>query len=154
MALKLIVVGKTKESFFISSEQEYLKRITRYVRLDYITVKSSKHQTKADSCLAQEEKEIVAHLGSSDFVVLLDENGKEYTSRGFANQLNNWVSHHPNVVFVIGGAFGFSEQIKARANAALSMSQFTFPHHLARTVFLEQLYRAFTILRGENYHND
>lgn len=154
MALKLLVVGKTKESYFVSSEQEYLKRIKRYVRLDYLTLKSSKNQTKGEVCLAQEQKEIIAHLSDNDFVVLLDENGKEYKSRDFANQLNNWVSHHPNVVFVIGGAFGFSEQIKARANAALSMSQFTFPHHLARTVFLEQLYRAFTILRGENYHND
>lgn len=154
MALKLLVVGKTKESFFVASEQEYLKRIKRYVRLDYLTLKSSKNQTQAAQCLAAEEKEILGNIGKTDYVILLDEKGKEYTSRGFAKQLNNWMTHHATVVFIIGGAFGFSQKVKERANAMLSMSQFTFPHHLSRTIFIEQLYRALTILKGENYHND
>jgi 23S rRNA (pseudouridine1915-N3)-methyltransferase len=154
MALKLIVVGKTKESFFVASEQEYLKRIKRYLRLDYLTLKSSKNQTQAELCLAAEEKEILGNISKTDYVILLDEKGKEYTSRDFAKQLNKWMTHHATVVFIIGGAFGFSERVKGRANALVSMSQLTFPHHLARTVFLEQLYRAFTILKGENYHND
>lgn len=154
MAVKLLVVGKTKEKFFMQSEQEYLKRLRPMVKLDYTSLKASKLDTDRDKCLQQEEDSILKAIKDSDHVVLLDENGVQYSSRKFAASLNQWLVNKANVVFVIGGAFGFSEAVKQRANDTLSLSKMTMPHHLVRTVFLEQLYRAFTILKGGKYHND
>lgn len=154
MAIKLIVVGKTKEKFFVQSEEEYLKRLRPITKLEYITVKASKHDTDAQKCLEQEEQAILKAIKENDHVVLLDEHGKQYTSRAFSQQLNNWLNTTPNIVFVIGGAFGFSDKVKERSNDELALSKLTFPHHMVRTIFLEQLYRAYTILRGQHYHND
>lgn len=95
------------------------------------------------------------YIESTDTVVLLDENGKEYHSRGFANQIQKWRNAGPKrLVFIVGGAFGFAPSMYARANAQVSMSKMTTSHQLIRVIFLEQLYRAMTILRGEPYHND
>ena len=95
------------------------------------------------------------HFQAGDWVVLLDEKGKRYHSRGFAQQLQKWMNGGPKrLVFVVGGAFGFSPDLYERANAMLSMSEMTTSHQLIRVVFLEQLYRAFTILNNEPYHND
>lgn len=152
--MKLIVVGPTKESYLRQAEAEYLKRLGRYTKLEYIEVQASKGLTKAEDCLAQEEKSILRKIGSQDFVVLLDEGGKLLHSRDFAQQLNQWQSNQGRLCFVIGGAFGFSPAIRQRSNAKLSLSKLTFPHHLVRTVFLEQVYRAMTILKGGKYHND
>lgn len=154
MAVRLFVVGSTRESYLLESEQEYLKRLQRYVKLDYRVLPSSKNETLADKCLQQEEVQILQNIKEDDFVILLDEAGDEYTSRKFATELNHWLTSRPNLVFVIGGAFGFSDTIYARANGKLSLSKLTFPHHLVRTIFLEQLYRAYTILKGGKYHND
>lgn len=154
MAIKLLVVGKTKENFFVKSEEEYLKRLRPLTKLEYLDLKASKIDTDKDKCLQQEEESILKAIKDGDHVVLLDEHGKHYTSRQFAATLNQWLVHKPNIVFIIGGAFGFSDAVKARANETVSISKMTFPHHLVRTIFLEQLYRAFTILRGGKYHND
>ena len=101
-----------------------------------------------------ESSSIKKHIGPSDFILLLDEKGNEYSSREFAEELNLKLVNESNITFIIGGAFGFADDIKQRADALWSLSKLTFPHHLVRTVFLEQLYRAFTILNGESYHND
>lgn len=154
MALKLIVVGPTKEKFYVQSEGEYLKRLTKFVKLNYITVPSSKKSAIREDCLQMEEEQLLKNIGASDFVILLDENGKEYSSRKWAAQLNERLVNDSNITFIIGGAFGFSDNIKERANGKWSLSKLTFPHHLVRTIFLEQLYRAFTILNGGKYHND
>lgn len=155
MAIKLIVFGKTKESFFIQSENEYLKRINRFVNLEYITLDSSKNETQAQKVLHAEEKILLSKLKSPFHLILLDENGKTFNnSVQFSQHLNQTLSLHTNVTFVIGGAFGFSEKIKEMANEKWSLSNLTMPHHLVRTVFLEQLYRAFTILNGGHYHNE
>jgi 23S rRNA (pseudouridine1915-N3)-methyltransferase len=154
MAIKLIVFGKTKESFFIQSENEYLKRINRFVNLDYITLDSSKNETQAQKVLQAEEKILLSQLKSTAYLILLDENGKTFkNSIQFSQHMNQTLSQHTNVTFVIGGAFGFSENIKKMAQEKWSLSNLTMPHHLVRTVFLEQLYRAFTILNGGHYHN-
>ena len=154
MAIKLIVVGATKESFYKQSEQEYLKRLNKYCKLTYTYIPSSKRTTKKYDSLKSEEISLLKNIDSSDYLVLLDENGQEYSSRKFASKLNELLIHQSGVVFAIGGAFGFSENVKKRANAQWSLSKLTFPHHLVRTLFLEQLYRGFTILNGEHYHND
>lgn len=154
MGLKLIVVGKTKTLFFEQSEKEYLKRLNKYCRLNYVAVPSSKKSDVRDACLKMEEEQILKNINSQDFVILLDEKGKQYSSRDFAHQINERLIRDSNITFIIGGAFGFSEKIYQRSNLMWSLSSLTFPHHMVRTIFLEQLYRAFTILRGEKYHND
>ena len=154
MAIKFIVVGTTKEKFYLQSEAEYLKRLNKYCKLQYITIPSSKKSIVREECLKMEEEHLLRHIGMNDFVVLMDENGKEFSSRKFAKHLNENLVHQANLTFIIGGAFGFSDSIRSRANDLWSLSKLTFPHHLVRTIFLEQLYRAFTILNGERYHND
>ena len=153
MAIRLYVLGKTKEDFFQQSEAEYLKRLQRYTKLEYITLPASKHETQAEKCLEQEGQTLLQKLRPTDFVILLDEHGKHYGSESFSEQLQSWMMHQSQLVFVIGGAFGFSQEVKQRANAKWSLSKLTFPHHLVRTIFLEQLYRAFTLLKGGKYHN-
>jgi 23S rRNA (pseudouridine1915-N3)-methyltransferase len=101
-----------------------------------------------------EEEQIIRNINNQDFVILLDEKGKQYSSRGFASQINERLIRDSSIVFVIGGAFGFSDKVYQRANMIWSLSSLTFPHHMVRTIFLEQLYRSFTILKGERYHND
>ena len=154
MAIKLVVIGSTKEKFYQQSEAEYLKRLNKYCKLNYVEIASSKKSVKREECLKMEEESLLKNVGENDFVVLLDEKGKDYTSRQFANHLSDLLNYQSGIVFVIGGAFGFSDTVRERANATWSLSKLTFPHHLVRTIFLEQLYRAFTILKGEHYHND
>lgn len=154
MAIKLIVVGGTKEKFYVQSEDEYLKRLAKFVKLNYIVVPSSRKSAVREECLKMEEEQLQRNIGTNDYVILLDENGKEYDSRSWAKQLNECLVNESNLTFIIGGAFGFSESIKHRANSMWSLSKLTFPHHLVRTIFLEQMYRAFTILNGGKYHND
>ena len=154
MGLKLIVVGKTKKPFFELSEKEYLKRLNKYCKLNYVTVSSSKKSEQKDVCLNIEEEQILRNINNQDFVILLDEKGKQYSSRDFASQINERLIRDSSIVFVIGGAYGFSDKVYQRANMIWSLSSLTFPHHMVRTIFLEQLYRSFTILKGERYHND
>lgn len=154
MAVKLLVVGPTKEKYFKQSEEEYLKRLRKYCKLHYVVVNSSKNSSNRDECLAQEQNSILKNIAESDYVLLLDEHGTQYSSRSFSKKLNELLVNKSNLVFVIGGAFGFSDAISIRSNGKWSLSNLTFPHHMVRTVFLEQLYRGFTILNGEKYHND
>lgn len=154
MAIKLIVLGPTKESFYKESEKEYLKRLTKYCKLNYLELPASRKSVIREECLLMESSSIMKQIGPSDYVLLLDENGKHYSSRQFAEELNEKLVNEPNITFIIGGAFGFADEVRQRANSLWSLSKLTFPHHLVRTVFLEQLYRAFTILNGESYHND
>lgn len=154
MAIKFLVVGPTKERFFEQSEQEYLKRLGKYCKLQYIQLPASKRLENRDMCLKMEEDGILKQVAETDYLILLDEQGNLFSSRSFAKNLNDLLVGQPNIVIAIGGAFGFSNAIYNRANAKWSLSKLTFPHHLVRTIFLEQLYRAFTILNGENYHND
>lgn len=154
MAIKFLVVGPTKERFFEQSEQEYLKRLGKYCKLQYIQLPASKKSENSEICLKMEEDGILKQVADTDYLVLLDEQGEQFSSRKFAKNLNDILVNQPNLTIAIGGAFGFSEAIYIRANAKWSLSKLTFPHHLVRTIFLEQLYRAFTILNGEKYHND
>jgi 23S rRNA (pseudouridine1915-N3)-methyltransferase len=154
VAVKLLVVGATKEKYFKQSEEEYLKRLRKYCKLHYVVVNSSKNSSNKDECLAQEQDSILKNISEGDYVLLLDEHGAQYSSRSFSKKLNELLVNQSNLVFVIGGAFGFSDAISVRSDGKWSLSNLTFPHHMVRTVFLEQLYRGFTILNGEKYHND
>ena len=135
---------------------EYVKRLRHYVDFSVEVIPDIKAGKKAsDELCKQEGDAILSRLELSDWLILLDEGGKSYTSRQFASQLQKWMNASPKrLVFVVGGAYGFTEAVRQRSNALLSLSQLTFTHQMVRPIFAEQLYRAFTILRGEKYHND
>lgn len=156
MQIKLIVVGKTNKKYLIEGEQEYEKRLKHYVRFEEEVIPELK-KVKNLSESEIKEKEgglILSKLTNADYLVLLDENGKEYNSVGFSEflqkQMNSGVR---KVIFVVGGAYGFSESVYNRANAKIALSQMTFSHQMVRLFFKEQLYRGFTILKNEPYHH-
>ncbi|MBI5134463.1 MAG: 23S rRNA (pseudouridine(1915)-N(3))-methyltransferase RlmH [Candidatus Taylorbacteria bacterium] len=140
MKISLVTVGKTQGKEFAESIADYSKRVSRYVQFEFVDTV---------------EERLAKALEKMDRVFLLDEHGKEYTSMEFSGfvekQLNAGVK---NVAFVIGGPFGFSDEVRALADSSIALSKMTFPHDLCRVVFLEQLYRAFSILRNEKYHHE
>lgn len=156
MKIELWSVGKTFFSFVKEGEQEFEKRINKYLPFsnEVIEIKS---KNKAPTAIKEKEGEkILSLLKPGDFLWLLDEKGKRFSSRKFATQLQAKFNDSGNkrLIFLIGGAFGFSDAVYQRANAKLSLSEMTYSHQLIRLIFLEQLYRAFTILNHEPYHND
>lgn len=155
--IELWTIGKPKFTFINQGEQEFVRRICHYSKfsVESIDVKwsSRKNMSPADVKLAESEV-ILKRLGDSKTLILLDERGKRYDSIAFANKLEHWqVNARGGIVFLIGGAYGFDELLYARAQDKVSLSDMTFSHQLIRLIFLEQLYRAHTILRGEKYHN-
>ena len=155
MKFEYWVIGKTKEKYFVQAEEEYLKRLKRYTKLSYKVFSEIKgSQNDASVIKLKEADAILSQLADNDYLILLDENGKHYTSEQFSKKINVLQqSTYKKVVFLTGGAWGFHEKIYRRAQEKLSLSQMTFSHQMVRTFFLEQLYRAFTILRNEKYHN-
>lgn len=156
MKVKLIVVGKTKKSFLLEGEKEYLKRLKRYMQLELIELPDVKNAKKKseEEIKKEEAKVILSKITSSDYVELLDENGNQYNSVKFAKHMEkHFIRGGQTLVFVVGGPYGFHESVYQRANAKLSLSKMTFSHQMIRLFFIEQLYRAMTILKGEPYHH-
>ena len=154
MPFKLIITGKTVDSAVISSMDVFLSRIRKYHKLtiDEITVK--KGNTDVNLQKKYEAAQILSKIKNQDHVILLDEKGKEYSSVQFANRIEKiQVQSAGDIVFVIGGAHGFDTAVYNRANELLSLSKMTFTHQMVRLIFIEQLYRAFTIINNENYHH-
>lgn len=141
----------------VEATGRYLKRLKHYIPFEYVTLPDVKN-TKAMTEARQKEAEgaqILSAVSARDFVVLLDERGKEFTSREFAAYIDRrTVSLAGNLVFVVGGPYGFSDAVYARADDKISLSRMTFSHEMVRLFFVEQVYRAMTILRGEPYHHD
>lgn len=156
MKFKLLAIGKTAFPYLDEGIAVYTKRLVHYSDFSFEIVADVKASASMDPAKVKELEAtaILKKINERDLVVLLDENGKQLTSEGFANQINKWmVGGDSNVVFVIGGAFGFGEALKKRASFLLSLSGMTFSHQMVRLIFVEQLYRAFTIIRGEGYHH-
>lgn len=155
MKVKLIYIGKEDSGSLESSLDAYVKKIKFYIPFEIDAIPYLKNtKLSVDEQKKQEGQLILKKLDTSDFVVLLDEHGKEMTSVAFSKFMQQQMSSGRKcLVFVIGGAYGFSEEVYQRANALMSLSQMTFPHILTRLIFAEQLYRAMTILRGEPYHH-
>lgn len=156
MKITLILNGKTEDDHIIKGFAVYEQRLKHYISFETIVIPALKN-TKALSIDQQKQKEaelIQKHLQSSDKVILLDENGKEYDSVGFSGfiqqQMNSGIK---NLVFVVGGPYGFSDEIYKRASGKLSLSKMTFSHQMVRLFFIEQVYRAMTILKNEPYHH-
>lgn len=156
MEIKFIVVGKTDAEYLKSGEKEYVKRLKHYTKMTYLTIPDIKNVQKLTE-QQRKEKEgefILKALEPNDFVILLDEAGRSKTSK----QLSQLIEQHQLqstkcLVFIVGGAYGFSQEVYEKANQKISLSPMTFSHQMVRLFFLEQLYRAHTILRGEPYHH-
>lgn len=155
--VKFICIGKTGKSFLEEGENEYLKRLKHYIPVERIEIPDLKNQKKLtfEQIKELEGKEILAKIQSGDQLILLDERGKHYSSVDFANFLQQrFNSGGKALAFVVGGAYGFSEEVYAAASAKISLSTMTFSHQMVRMIFFEQLYRAMTILKNEPYHHD
>lgn len=156
MNIKLLSIGKTDDPALQQLISMYSERLGHYSKFDFevITdIKKKKNLSQGQQKL-EEGKKIIDRLNSSDFVVLLDENGRNYSSEAFAEYLQKrFNSGMKQLIFVIGGPFGFSDEVYARADTKLSLSRMTFSHQMVRLFFVEQLYRAFTILKNEPYHH-
>lgn len=156
MKITLLVVGKTTSTQIESLIQEYQKRLTHYIpfALQIIPeLKNTKALTPDQQKLAEGDLILRAITPNTD-LVLLDEHGKEFRSIEFADYVQKRMSSGRDVVFVVGGPYGFSEAVYQRANGKISLSKMTFSHQMVRLFFVEQLYRAMTILRGEPYHHE
>lgn len=156
MKILLLVIGKTDEDYLITGIKKYVGRLGHYVSFEMKEIPdirnrktlSEEQQKKAESFL------LLQQMQPGDHVVLLDENGSTYTSVAFAENLEKLMaSGAKRIVFVIGGPYGFAQEVYDKANAKMSLSAMTFSHQMVRLIFVEQLYRAFTILKGEPYHH-
>ncbi|MBK9253871.1 MAG: 23S rRNA (pseudouridine(1915)-N(3))-methyltransferase RlmH [Saprospiraceae bacterium] len=154
MKIALWVIGKTNEKYLKDGTDIYLKRLKHYCTFEYTEWKDVGHHSNPDEIIKKEGEMILLKLKNDDFLILLDENGKEYTSELFADYIEKLqLQSTKSVVFLVGGAFGHHDNIRSRANHTMSLSKMTFSHQMIRLFFAEQLYRAFTIIKNEKYHN-
>ncbi len=157
MKAELLVIGKTDSNIIKDGIEVYKNRLIHYLPFDIKVIPDIKN-TKNMSVDQQKTKEgtlILDNLDNSDFVVLLDEKGKEFSSLAFSSFIEQkMISGIKKIVFIIGGPYGFSQDVYNRANSKLSLSKMTFSHQMVRMIFTEQLYRAMTIIKGEPYHHE
>ncbi len=155
MKIELWAIGKTSEKYLEMGIGIFEKRLANYLPFRLVVLPDVKTKISDGNILKKEEgKLLLAKLHSDDYLVLLDEHGQAFTSLGLAQWLERRLTaSQRRMVFLIGGAFGFSPDVYARANEQIALSQLTFSHQMVRLFFLEQLYRAMTILRNEPYHN-
>lgn len=156
MKVKFVCIGKTGKSFLEAGEKEYMDRLKHYVSIERIEIPDIKNAKSLSFSQIKEleGKEILSKVQAGDQLILLDENGTHYTSVAFSQFMQQkFNAGGKNLVFVVGGAFGFSEAVYAAATGKISLSKMTFSHQMIRMIFFEQLYRAMTILKGEPYHH-
>jgi len=157
MKIKLLLIGKTNKNYLIEGEKVYEKRLSHYCKFSELIIPDIKNGAKftKNELRIKEGKLIISNLNNGDEVILLDEKGKQYSSIEFSNFISNKVMvRTKSLVFIIGGAFGFSKEVYTRADSKMSLSKMTFSHQMVRMIYKEQLYRAFTITNGEKYHNE
>ncbi len=151
--LTIAAVGKLRTPHWRAAQDDYAKRIRRYTRLNIVEVRDYLAGGLSDAvALRREGKALTTAIAKVPWVIAMDATGKHTTSEGLARYLHKQVSTYRDVAFVIGGPVGLAPEIRTAANDTLSLSPLTFPHELARVILLEQLYRALTILSGEQYH--
>lgn len=156
--MRVVCVGKLREQFYIDAFNEYSKRLSAYCKFECVELNetklgSSPSDKEIAAALDKEAVDIERALGKDAYVIAMCVEGKQLKSEDFAQKINSLaVSGRGRICFVIGGSFGISQRIKQRADMRLSMSEMTFPHHLARVMLAEQIYRAFKIINGSKYH--
>lgn len=155
MKLIVITAGRSKDKSLIPLINFYAGKLPHYLSAEYIEMPDVRGCSTPEAFKLAEGKAFLDRVKPGDYVMLLDERGKEYTSRQYAALLGDKMSAlQGNLIFIIGGAYGFSQAVYDRANAMLALSKMTFTHEMARVLTLEQTYRALTILKGEKYHHD
>lgn len=142
--IKIVCVGKVKEKYLQEAIIDYMKRLTKYHKVEIIEVE--------DSNITQEKNRILKYIDNKDYVITLDIEGNMLSSSELSNRIDNLFITNSNITFVIGGSYGLDHEVKQRANYSLSFSKLTFPHQLFRVILLEQIYRCFKILNNETYH--
>ncbi len=157
MKITLLAVGKTEDKYLIDGIEKYLNRLKHYIGFSIVIIpdiKNTKNLTQAQQ-KSKEAELILKQISNLDTVILMDEKGKKYTSILFADYLNKqMIGSVQQLVFIIGGPYGFDDSIYKRATGSISLSDMTFSHQMVRLFFVEQLYRAFSILKGEPYHHE
>ena len=157
MKIVLITIGKTNEKYLIDGISNYQKRLKHYINFEMteiVNIKNTKNLSEVE-LMKKEGELIIKQIQSSDHLVLLDDKGKDFTSPKFAQKLQQWmISGKKRLVFVVGGAYGFSEEVYQRGNEKISLSKMTFSHQMVRLFFVEQIYRGYTILNNEPYHHE
>ena len=158
MKITLVTVGKIKEKYFRDALAEYEKRLSRYCKLEIISVEDEKTPDGAGKALEEQIKKkeaqrLLRYIREDAYVITLEIGGKMYDSEGFSDMIEQLgVSGHGHIQFVIGGSLGLHEDVTGRADLAVSFSKMTFPHQLMRVILLEQIYRAYRIMHREPYH--
>jgi 23S rRNA (pseudouridine1915-N3)-methyltransferase len=155
MIIRVLAIGQTKMSYVKDGLDLYLKRLTHYTRVEWIELPDPSSKSAAPEQQRVLEGELLLkNIQPGDFVVLLDEKGKLFSSAQWAEWMNKrQLSGSRSLVLIIGGAYGFSDAVRQRTDQMISLSPMTFPHDLVRVILAEQLYRCFTILKGEKYHH-
>ena len=156
MKIKLLLLGKTTSAAIDELCKDYQKRISRYCKFEIEIIDNAKIKAQTPALQNQAEADLILNkIEDNAFLILLDEKGKTFSSVEFAGQLTDWMNRSiSNYVFLVGGAYGFDKSIYERASFQLCLSKMTFSHQIIRPLFLEQLYRAFSIIRNEPYHNE
>ena len=152
MKLRLLAIGRDRSGLYAPAVDEYVGRISRYVKFELVELPEARRHAGTPQAKEEEAATILAKLGRGERLVALDERGKEWTSVELARRVGGWVEGGRDVALVIGGSDGLAPAILERAEEKLALSRLTLAHRLARLVLVEQVYRAFTILRGEPYH--
>lgn len=147
--IKVICVGKIKEKYFVSAINEYLKRLSKYTKINIVEIADEPSVEKA---LKIEGKKILSKIKDDEYVIGLDIDGKSISSLELAKKIDSIFLNYSKLTFVIGGSYGLSTEVKQRSNYLLSFSRMTFPHQLFRVILLEQIYRSYKINNNESYH--
>ncbi len=156
MKIELLLIGRNSDPFIIQGIKEYEKRLKRYIpfAIKYIKDPPRKKRSPAEQ-KRMEAGLLLSNIAVSDYVILLDEGGMQYSSVQFAGHLQDLLSRSgKKVIFVVGGPYGFDEEVMKRANEKMSLSPMTFSHQIVRLLFMEQIYRAFSIINNDPYHNE
>lgn len=153
MKIKILFVGKTVDDRITSIVDDYLKRI-KNIDIKVKIVPGAKKKYSVEVQKSEEGRSIISFIDDSEFVAILDDKGDSFTSRQFAEWLERRQTASRNITFVVGGAYGFSNEVYDRADSRISLSKMTFSHQIVRAIFAEQLYRAFTIIAGLPYHHE
>ena len=148
--IKIITVGKIKEKYYTDAVNEYLKRLSKYTKINLIEVKDEDFDIS--KTLLKEKESIMKYIDDKDYIITLEIEGNELDSVSLSKKLEDIQNNNSNITFIIGGSYGLHEDIKKRSNYKLSFSRLTFPHQLFRVILLEQLYRSFKISNNESYH--
>ena len=149
--IKIVCVGKIKEKFYRDGINEYLKRLSKYTKIEIVEVEDYNDNNK-NIVLEKEKDLILKKINSKDYIITMEIEGNLIDSVTLANKIDNILINNANITFVIGGSYGIHQDIKNISNYKLSFSKLTFPHQLFRLILLEQIYRSFKIIKNETYH--